>query len=712
MNPLQRFLSGKFDDLFKNIGSSFKGDSSKYSPIDRAKLNWWEYEKIATTDENVAVYTNHWLTLGTKYDLKVKSEQFRSESRNQNLQKDLENIISNYNYLIKSIIWQLAVKGNTMVTVNKDNKLIAQHIDFYDVYWDYLNSDYYRVDLKIDGKVVAKDLEPNKDFYHIKNPFNSFVDLGVPPIDLALEEIYTNTNLWQFLNHQASRGLTGLNIGILETMLGETPVDWEQKDEEGNSKAKKWTTAIKNWFSKSSTDKTDRLALLPFIKDIKKITSSIRDEQVLDVLNEIKFSTAKAFNLSPLIVGEGKTTYNNMEAIMDSEWDKVGKVLQECIVDVFNNFILPEFYKIETNPDFKVYVEKPQNEDQNKKEKSIVDLFSRSGDVLNTKEKREIINRVFGFDLPENFEPDQPIEPETNEPNQQEPAPAQEAVRNQKFAEKKSQKTVLDKAFKSPFYQRAERTKGKVEKKGLKPLLEKSFKRQLERTITNFKENDSLDLNKHFVKIESLLPFTVLKDNLLNFVDLARQEVEDRIKELRPSIKSSAKFNEILNTQIEAFIDALVKYNLKGFASLTQAEKTLLNGFDGDYKGIDEETSNQINTVLKEFADKPFDEVVEALVALVDTLPQNRAELIAQMTIVNTVEKTRYLEYINEGFKFKRHLGVQDSRETEFSTEASSAGVVPIDYVYRHQIGDGQAPPLHFNERSSMIYGLTEEDIS
>lgn len=711
MNSLDRFLSERFDNLFKSLGLSFKGSTSKYSPIDRAKLSWAEYEKIATTDENVAVYVNHWISLGTKYELKVKSEQFRSESRNLTLKKDLENIISKYDYLIKSIIWQLAVKGNTFVTKNAENNLIAQHTDFYDVYWDYTNSTYHRVDFKVDGKVILRDLEPNKDFYHIKNPFNSFIDVGVPPIDLALEEIYTNSNLWQFLNHQASNGLTGLNIGVLENMLGDVPIDWEVKDEEGNSKAKKWTEAIKNWFSRSSTNKEDRLALIPFLKDIKKITSSIKDEQVLEVLNEIKFSTAKAYNLSPLIVGEGKATYNNMEAIIDSEWNKVGKILQGTIVNLFNDYILPEYYDIETNPDFKVFVEKPQDEDQAAKEKSIINLLRNSSDILNTTEKRQILKETFGFDLADNFEPDQPTEPQESEQpelnqNNQQP------VKNQAtFSQKKNKKTALEKALESPFYERSERVKGELERKGLKPLLEKSIKRQLERTIANFKENESLDLDKHFVKIETVLPFTVFKDNLLNFVDLAKKEVEDRKRELgRDKVaKNSVKFS--LKSNIESFIDALVKYNLKGFNSLTESEKTLLNGFDGDYKGIDEETSNQINTVLKEFADSSFDEIVEALETLVETLPKNRAELISRMTIANAVEKSRYLSYIESEATLKRHLGVNDGRETQISIDASSKGIVPIDFVYTHTVGDGLSTPLHFNDRSSIIYGWERDEL-
>jgi hypothetical protein len=375
----------------------------------------------------------------------------------------------------------------------------------------------------------------------------------------------------------------------------------------------------------------------------------------------------------------------------------------------------------------KVYVEKPQDENQAEKEKTVISLIGAAGSVLNTKEKRGIIENVFGFELADEFVPDvlpkqnpqqnfnfnQQTHPNNSEsPNEKpEAKPSQNKPKLEaKFEVKKKINNALEDAFNSPFYERTERVKGKLERKGLKPLIEKSIKLQLERLITKVEEQEKIDLDKQFVKIESVLPFPVLKDNLLNFIDLAKKEVADRVKQLKNKSKSKVKF-EMLEDKINDYLNALVKFNLQGFENLDKSEKTLLGGFDGKYRGFDEETISQINTVLKEFKDGAISEVVEALTLLVETIPQARAELISQMLVANAVEKSRYLEYLDNDYKFKRHLGVNDARETIYSTEASKKGVVPIDFVYSHQIGDGQSPPLHFGERSSMIYGIERSDI-
>ena len=711
MNPID-FLSGQFDYIFERlIGKQFKGSTSKYTAV-RPKIGWQEYDNIATSDENIATFINLWQTLGTKYDFKVKCELFGSEKKNDKLKNDIENIIKNNHNLHWFLLFQLAVKGNVVLTTNEDDELIGQYADFYDTYYDWINNRFLKFDFKIDGVVKIKDLQQGEELYWIRNPFN-YTDIGTPPIDLIYTKILTNSNLWQFINQQASDGLTGLNVPLLENTVGSVPIDWEEKDSEsGKSRLTRITETFKNWWSKTRENKKDRLGVFPYLKGFAKLTSSIKDEQVLEILDELKAVYSKAYNLSPQVLGDGKTTYNNIEALIDNEWARVGKVLQELIANIYNEWILPKYYGIETGEKLRVYVEKPQDEDQAEKERSIISLIGTASDILSTEEKRRIIKDTFGFDLADNFEPDElpeEEEPEEEEPEEEKPEPEQEEE-PAKFEVKKKDRNILEEAFKSSYYERSERVKGKIEKKGLKPLLEKSIRLQLERTITNFKENESFDLKKHFVKIESVLPFRVLKDNLENFVDIARQEVADRIKELGKKSKFSSKF--ALSDVLDTYLNALVKFNLQGYDSLSKEERDLLGDFDGKYKGFDEETINQINTVLQEFKDSPFDEIVTALTVLIEKLPKARAELISQMLVVNAVERSRYLEYKDKGFKFKRHLGVRDNRETTYSIEASRLGVVDIDYVFNHQIGDGQAPPLHFRERSSMIYGIEKSDIS
>ena len=75
------------------------------------------------------------------------------------------------------------------------------------------------------------------------------------------------------------------------------------------------------------------------------------------------------------------------------------------------------------------------------------------------------------------------------------------------------------------------------------------------------------------------------------------------------------------------------------------------------------------------------------------------------------MDKVRFDAYFDEGYKFKRHLTVGDHRVVEISKQAENAGIVPIDFVYNHQIGDGLRSPLHFRERGSEIYGMERDEL-
>ena len=710
MSPLQRFLSGQFDQLFKISGNAFKGSTSKYTTI-KPKLGWAEYDEIVKSDEMVATFVNLWQTLGTKYEFKVKCEVSGSKKTNDKIRKNIETFIKSNHNLHLFLLFQLAVKGNVILTKDDNNQLIGQYADFFEPYYDWANNRFDKINMVIDGVVIKPNLQNKEEIYWIRNPFNYF-DIGTPPIDLAYAKILANTNLWQYIVQQGASGLTGLKI----LKIKEGVIDFDVRDPKtGETGLESYIKNFKSWYRKTFEDKRDKITVQPGIEDVLTLNSSIKEEMVMEILQEIKASYAKAFNLSAQVLGEGNTTFSNVETLIDNEWSRVGKPLQEVICQAYNEWILPQ-QGIQISDDLKVYVEKPQDENQAEKEKTVISLIGTAGDVLNIKEKREIIEQIFGFELEDEFVPD--VLPEQNPQQNQNPnQKPQNSTENQnkpkfeaKFEVKKKLNNALEKALNSTFYERTERVKGKLEKKGLKPLLEKSIKLQLERTIAKIKEQDKIDLEKQFVKIESVLPFPVLKDNLLNFADLAKKEVASRVKELKNKSKSKAKFGE-LEDKINDYLNALVKFNLQGYDSLEKSEKALLGGFDGKYKGFDEETITQINTVLKEFKDGAISEIVEALNLLVETMPQARAELISQMLVANAVEKSRYIEYLDKDFKFKRHLGVNDSRETIYSTEASRKGVVPIDFVYNHQIGDGQSPPLHFGERSSMIYGIEESDI-
>jgi hypothetical protein len=677
---LNDFLSGQFDWIFKSINNRFVGSKDIYTPVTPTQ-GWSVYNTIATTDENINAYVSLWQTLGTKYEFKVECKIFKDENKNNELKDILEKKIKLNRSLHRFLLKELAIKGNVVVIINNKNEIKGQFADFFEVFYDWTNNSFDRFNYIINNKVISKNLKHKKDLFYIRNPFN-YTDIGTPPIDLVYTKILANKNLWDYINHQASSGLTGTNFFILD---GE--VDWEIKDNSGQTKAEGLVKIIKDFFRKTPEDKRDRVAALPYIKDIKKLASSIKDESVLEIIDEIKKSYAKAFGLTPQTLGEGNTTYNNVEALLDSQWNNTGKELQNTICELYNEFIFPVVYKIDG--DIKVYVEKPQDEDQIAKEQSVIDLVSRAGDILTQQEKRKIIKDTFGLDLT------------LNEETEPQPQPQPE---KKQFSKIKNT-SYIDEVFSSPFFERVQIVNGQLTKKGFKPNIENLIKRQIERIADKILENNSTDLDKNFVKAESLYSFTAFKDDLQNFVILAKKLVNEKINFEKEEKRT---YTEELNE----YIDALITYNLKGAAELTDRQKELLGKFDDGYGGFDNETKNQIGNLIERYKEQPLDTIVNILKQEAEKIAKARASLITRMLTTSVVEKTRYYEHKDKGYKYKQHLGVMDDRETIYSRQATAKGVVPIDYVYNHQIGDGKSLPLHFNERSTMIYLLNENDLN
>jgi hypothetical protein len=249
------------------------------------------------------------------------------------------------------------------------------------------------------------------------------------------------------------------------------------------------------------------------------------------------------------------------------------------------------------------------------------------------------------------------------------------------FAEKKKL-TPTEKALKSTDYNNPRTGKGFL------PQWEKAITKQVEAFIEKLeKSTQEKALTVVFPKIETYYSINALKGDLLRFVDLA--------------ITTEAFADNNLDSYPKYILDFV-----DGRAS------DILKGNSDTFKSVDEETSSQILTILKNNIDKGLDTAIEAIATALPELAKNRATIIAETEVSNAVEGTRYLRFSDEGYKYKRLLNVGDNRVSDYCVEADSLGVVPIDYEYNGAFGKSKTLPLHPRERSTMVFGMTEDEIS
>lgn len=715
MSILDKFLSGNFDDLFQKlkIGRTFSTTSSKYTPYDRTLLPWGAYDSIGTSNPLVLRSTAIWQKNIKKYPLVARSNVSNSERKNKSLESKIETIIKNdVSSLLDNIVQILARKGNVIMTKNADDNLIAQHPDYYKLYYDRINQTAYGYSLVVDGSEKIKDLQHKEDLFHIRNPFESVLPLGTPPIDFIIEQVYTFLHTWQYYNEEWSGGLSGNSFAKVKE-AGNWAKELDQIVD-NQTKKRRWmdlAETISNWFKRAPENRKTKLIPLPWLEDIimfGKSPAEMKSDQMFDKIVEF---VAMGYNLAGQDLGFGKTTYNNTEVFTDQQFENIGTPLCSEVEKMINSWYLPVIVGVETKYtnsdfDFEVRFEKPTQEDTINKQKNFVSMISVSGQYLSQLEIRAAIKEVFDLNInPENIpeeikkKDDVKIEKDNNEKKFQ-------------FAKKKAKITPINwvqKALDSSLYSITTRTpNGSKTKKGFLPKLEKAFEAQLKQTLENIKkrkEVKDIDLAKDFVKLESVLPFNVLKSELLNFADFGRNSVLSEVKKIKESIQDLS--DTILN-----YFDIRTQLLLQGWDSLSKKQQRVLEGEweDTEYEGVDAKTLAQIMRVLENNLDKPIDELIDIINDKFKSIAGNRAVEIVETEIANAVEYTRYQTYVDEfDSKWKRHVGVNDDREVAISRQASNAGIVAIDYVYRHDIGDGLKVPLHFRDRSSMVYSVFDK---
>lgn len=663
---------------FLNINSI---DGKSYKP--QKSLNWNTYREVAESNEIIQKLISSKIGAVNSEGWDVKVNISKVQSKNERLAREVIYKLKNefkLDELINNYVSITTIYGNSYGMQNDDSSFNILEPNCLNLYYDSENRRpaYYK---KIVKGIEQKSEIESSLVYHFKESSSSYKPLADSPIDWCYGWLLLYQHSLQINNNSISSGWVGSLIALFEKEMS-TKLD--QKDVKGERTGDKWLRSLQEklggavnklrGISQKPTTQSHKIAFLTGVKEFIELGKSNREMQLIDLINKAEQAIYRAF-------GETQTTenstYSNAKTFNYQRYESIARPLQKQFENFVNQFMLPKLginfgenlyfqFNVPTDPDllenqkFKLEVLKNTY--------SLVDDSNYRIQVLN--EFRDAIglenidNSIISKEVKKKLEDEV------------------KANKKEDFSFK-VKKTAFEHALESGHYERLEPDKNKPTKrvrKGFLPSLENALNKQFENFIEESRKSKSFGKIK---KLETFYSMNTLQKDLIKFTDSALSEIK------LPKIVEYPKY-------LSDLIETKAKLILKG---------------DEKYTGVDSETQNQIDSLIKNNQDVEFDDLIVIFSSELPKLAIKRAEQIARPVVAEIVETSRFMVHKNNDYKVKRILNVRDNKVTQICKNNTNKGVVSIDYIYEHSTGDGLQPPFHFDCRSTAIYGKVKEDI-
>jgi hypothetical protein len=666
------FLSGKYDTEFQDAlqGVNLYNDSiSEFTPI-RPNHGWQaEFDKIARNFPQIPFIISSWQSNVGAHDSTVtlsidENNSQSTQKRKKAVQKRVYSLIytkNKWKSLELEIVQKIAIEGNAVLMLNAYGKLIIESINRFNVYFDKKNK-VSRYSYLSNGSEVEgmKNLEHGVDLWHIKDPVFSGYPVAPSRLQAAMAMILLENKATGVNTHMFANGwLSNIFLKFKEAADGEVMKKLTDTTKDGNNKT--WKDRIMDIFNNKSrgVKNAGKVGIIPYLDDLIRVSVTNKDSQYLEMMKELTPErVAWAYSMTFSNFGAGSNlTENNASTFDDALYDKFGRSMEQLLDEARNEFVL-KLEGVITSENF--YIKYSEPEDPKKllevKEKR-EDLKS---DAMTVNEYREFrgLPPLPGGDVtlsawttPSLPQPD---------PNVIDAVASNNRLRHDpnfftKAVEFATKKTPTEKALETEqytkFYNR----------------FEKALSKQLKAWLDSFIEENPTNLEKYEVKLpklESFYAFNVLKKDLLIFAGFGLDEVK---KDKRIKFKAE-------------FFDG--EYPQVVLDSIDQRTEMLLKGL-GDYKGLDAETTQKINTYLAQNASKGVSELTAGLVELVKKMSPVRAEMIASTEVANAVEGTRHTMYLKNFPNGKKEWQTcQDERVRESHRDNQAEGQISIDQAF------------------------------
>jgi hypothetical protein len=562
--------------------------------------------------------------------------------------------------------------GNSFCIINNQNKPIIQTPDLFQVYFDTINQTPYAIKMFIDG-AEKKTFKP-EDIWHFKNYKNSYQGLGDSIIDYCYSWLVFHRIAVEVNANMLERGNLGIVLPIFEKEMSKSlqeKVPTGTTDKNGDilkSRGEIILKAFRNLFGgwKNSHKMT---MILTGVKDVLELGKNNNEMQLKDLIEYAENKIYDAFGVEK--TGE-YTTYNNAKTFNYEMYDNVGRPRELEFEKFINNFIWKKYIETEfgfSSADNCYFAfNKPNDPDEINKQEFTFKVFIES---------LKIGKPVYSLDE---------IRDKLGEaPASQELLDAwQEIKTNQNLQFNNQKKNPVQLALESDLYYTIayNQKTGNKEPKGFLASFEKAITKQIETFAKLYNENQKAN----FPKLETFYSFNALKKDYFKWIDFGQKLAE---KEIQGKLKfASLDYSSDILKWVEDRVEGVLKGN-------------------DVLESVDIATQEQVFTAIKNSVEQnlAIADIVKNIINSIPQIAKSRAKLIASMETAAAVEFARFDYFKKEGFTKKKHLAINDGRDTIWSLKAQDLGWVDIDYKYDTQFGRKSATlPLHFRDRGTLIF--------
>jgi hypothetical protein len=454
------------------------------------------------------------------------------------------------------------------------------------------------------------------------------------------------------------------------------------------------------------------------VTKIGRDNKSMETIPLLDLCNQ---EMGYAMRISRGVIDTQKSKYSNSETETDNFQSLVLEPEQRKHAEWVMNWLMPIYfpkYNRDSNPF--IFGVDPDDED--------IKIFNSL--TLRTKSQSEIIKTLLGTGYELDLESNQVIKVSDPLSISTEVIPATKpktteidtntGAKSGDIVDDTTLRSFLDDAVDSKDTQKFEK------------LIQKSTESQLDYYTKNLQKRDSLDdaikhISTDFPALTSSgMPVNTLKNQLIKLSKPG--VVEFRATDTKRSYARAEDDTYEYPKELSEIFDTKSQLLLKGWASLSEAQVEVMNRFwikikkdkkgkiidreyqpyDG-YKGLDEELSMQINTILTRNlqAGLGIEEAINDIQLIMPNIAEYRAMRIAKTESAQAIEVARYKLYSDAEYNWKQRVTVGDDRVRDIHSADASEGWIPTEDSFSHS-GE-KSPHEAINCRCNLRYARGEE---
>ena len=202
--------------------------------------------------------------------------------------------------------------------------------------------------------------------------------------------------------------------------------------------------------------------------------------------------------------------------------------------------------------------------------------------------------------------------------------------------------------------------------------------RKLNKFVSNMEKQETKeDVDSKF---DSLMP-TLAQSGLT--VLTMRQQLEKFVQMGVDDFEKNDSQKTRLSDELQDITDAKAQLLIKGWDSLTDAQKKLLEDNFGDlagYVGLDGALNSQILTILRDCTILSL--CIEQVNQAIARISENKAIEIIESEIPQSIENTRRTLYLDAGYDIQSWLTVQDRRVRKGHRANQAQGFIPINETF------------------------------